>query len=158
MANEVGVQQSPMERFQENLKQQLRDDIARMLPDEAVKEMIAKVVQEEFFAKRFVDKPDPNRSYGTIKVEQGTKFQDMVFEAAKPILQKLVNEWSVKNADLIAAHWRKVTDEGLMRYVEELQANMATQALKEQMNGWLSHVNQQRQSQGLQPISIPLFY
>ena len=86
--------------------------------------MIAKVVHDEFFAVRFIDDPTDTSWGNKRKIKQGTKFQDMVFEAAKPILQRLANEWAVKNADVIADHWRKVTDAGLMQYVEKLQADV----------------------------------
>ena len=155
MTNQIDKPRSPMEEFQDNLKKQLRDDIARLLPDEAVKEMIAKVVHDEFFAVRLIDDPTDTSWHNKRKIPQGTKFQDMVFDAAKPILQRLANEWAVKNADVIADHWRKVTDAGLMQYVEKLQAEMATRALRDQMNDWHVHMNQQRANQGLPAIPMP---
>jgi hypothetical protein len=157
MGTEIDAKRSPMEQFQDNLKKQLRDDIARMLPEEAVQEMIATVVRAEFFAVRFVDDPT-DISYGRKRqIKQGTVFQDIVLEAARPILEKLAKEWVDKNVELIAEHWRKVTDAGLMKYVATLHEQMATKALRDQMNLWLQNMNNERSNKGLPPINVPMF-
>jgi hypothetical protein len=114
------------------------------------------VVEDEFFKKRTIPKPG-RASYSSETIEVGTAFQDMVFEAARPILEKHAKTWVVENTDLIADYWKKVTDAGLMRYVEALNGQMATQALKDQMNLWLQNMNQQRQNQGLPRIPTPYF-
>lgn len=106
MANEIAKPMSPMEEFQENLKKSLRDDVARLLPEAALAEMIQRVVNEEFFTKRTV--PNPNHSSWNNEprsFEKPSIFQDMVMKAAAPILEreaaKLVEKLEYKIADQI---------------------------------------------------------
>lgn len=104
MSTDLAKPKSPMEEFQDNLKKSLRDDIARMLPDAAVAEMIQRVVNEEFFTKRKV--PMPGRgSYSSETIDRPSVFQELVMEAAKPILEreaaKLVERLEYKIADQI---------------------------------------------------------
>jgi hypothetical protein len=154
-----GKQLSPMESFQERLKASLRDDVARMIPDEALAQMIQQVIKDEFFTKKKI--PNPNyRGYGydrePITIEVDTAFQAMVFEAAKPILQRLAKDWVDANQDKLLEHWKKVVDMGLVRYVETLQNEMATRSLRDTLMDTIGKLNEERQKAGL-PMLNPIF-
>ena len=106
MTTAITHPKTPMEEFQDNLKKALRDDIARMLPDAAVADMIKRVMEEGFFKKRKV--PKPGRStYSDETIEKSTWFQEMIIEAAQPILEreaaKLVEKLEYQIADSIKA-------------------------------------------------------
>ena len=148
---------NPMADFMERLKKSLRDDVARMIPDEALSQMIQQVIKDEFFTKRIIDDPTDRSSYTRRKIEKGTVFQDIVMAHAKPILEKLAAAWVKENEALLLEQWREVTNTGLMQYVEELQRDMATRALREQLNGWLQKLNDERIKQGLPVITNPMF-
>ena len=152
MSTEITKPISPMEEFQENLKKSLRDDIARMLPDAAVKEMIERVVREEFFTKRKVREPG-SREWDNKFIEKGTVFQDIVMEHAKPILEALAKEWLKENQSLLVQQWHRVVDEGLLQYVENLQRGMATDALRTTLRGFYQELNNERAKQGLPTIA-----
>lgn len=147
---------TPMQSFQERLRASLRDDVARMIPDEALAEMIQQVIKEEFFTKRVIDDPS-DTGWNKRKITKGTVFQDIVMEHAKPILERLAREWVQENTQLLAEQWKAVTDTGLLQYVEELQRKMATEHLRTQLNEWLAALNQERVSKGLTPLATPLF-
>lgn len=108
---------APMETFMERVKSKLRDDIASMLPDEVVSEMVKKVVNEEFFAKRLVDDPTDN-SYGTKrKIEKPSAFQEAVITAVKPIVNRQVAEILVTYKEPIESQIRGAIDNGLSSMV-----------------------------------------
>lgn len=154
-----GKQLTPMESFQERLKASLRDDVARMIPDEALAQMIQQVIRDEFFTKKKIPNP-AYRGYGYDRepatIEVDTAFQAMVFEAAKPILQKLAKDWVDENQGTLLEHWKKVVDMGLMKYVEGLHNEMATRNLRDTLIDVVQKLNEERMKAGL-PTLNPIF-
>jgi hypothetical protein len=145
---------TPMQEFQERLKGQLRDDIARMLPEAAVKQMIEQVVKEEFFTKK--SKP-AHGGYGAPMVEVPSQFQGMVMEAAKPILQKLAAEWMDANTDKLVAHWKEILDDGVVAYVGKIQEEKTTGDLRRMLNAHFQELNNERSRNGQAWLPVPVF-
>lgn len=111
MSTDIAKPKSPMEEFQDNLKKSLRDDIARMLPEAALADMIKRVVEEEFFTKRHV--PAPNRgSYSNETVEVPSAFQAMVVKAATPIIEREAAKLVAKLEYQIAAQIKETVEAG----------------------------------------------
>jgi hypothetical protein len=107
---------APMETFMERVKQKLRDDIGSLLPDEAVSDMVKKVVNDEFFAKRIV--PKPNRgSYSNETIELPSHFTEMVTAAIKPIIERQVAEILVTYKEPIETQITTAIDTGLSSMV-----------------------------------------
>jgi hypothetical protein len=105
-----------METFMERVKQKLRDDIGSLLPDEAVSDMVKKVVNDEFFAKRIV--PKPNRgSYSNETIELPSHFTEMVTAAIKPIIERQVAEILVTYKEPIETQITTAIDTGLSSMV-----------------------------------------
>jgi hypothetical protein len=107
---------APMETFMERVKQKLRDDIGSLLPDEAVSDMVKKVVNDEFFAKRIV--PKPNRgSYSNETIELPSHFTEIVTAAIKPIIERQVAEILVTYKEPIETQITTAIDNGLSTMV-----------------------------------------
>ena len=119
---DVARPKSPMEEFQDNLKKSLRDDIARMLPDAAVAELIQRVIQEEFFTKRTVPKPDQK----TVQVPSA--FQQMVVDAAKPILEREAAKLVEKLEYKIAEQIKETVEAGALGVVTRAMTTVVNQA------------------------------
>lgn len=154
-----GKQLTPMESFQERLKASLRDDVARMIPDEALAQMIQQVIKDEFFTKKTIPNPKYRGYYDRdvpSTIEVPSAFQAMVFEAAKPILQKLAKDWVDENQGKLIEHWKKVVDMGLMNYVESLHNEMATRNLRDTLIDVVQKLNEERMKAGL-PTLNPIF-
>ena len=147
---------SPMETFQENLKKSLRDDIARMLPEEAVQEMIKRVIEDEFFKKRVIDDPTDHSSWNRRKIEKGTEFQNIVMGAAMPMLEKLAAKWIADNQEELLKQWQNIVNEGLMTHVAKLQEAKATAQIKDAFNKMIEAMNQERSKSG-EPM-LPVIY
>jgi len=84
-----------MESFQDSIKGRIRDEIAQLLPDDVVKEMINRVVEEEFFKERRIPK-----GYGDFSMAP-SNFVEQVTKAAGPIVQRMVTEWVAANEDVL---------------------------------------------------------
>jgi hypothetical protein len=107
---------APMETFMERVKQKLRDDIGSLLPDEAVSDMVKKVVNDEFFAKRVVPKPDRG-SYSSETIELPSHFTEIVTAAIKPVIERQVAEILVTYKEPIETQIRGAIDNGLSSMV-----------------------------------------
>ncbi len=108
---------APMETFLERVKSKLRDDIGSLLPDEAVSDMVKKVVNEEFFTKKMVDDPTDNDRYNKRKIEKPSAFQEAVITAMKPIIDRQVAEILVTYKEPIETQIRGAIDSGLSTMV-----------------------------------------
>jgi hypothetical protein len=102
---------TPMQSFQEKLKDKIRDDIASMLPDEVISEMAQRVVNEEFFTKRQVKMS----AYGYDTKEVPSAFQEAVLAASKPLIDAEVKKTLAANAERIAAQFDKVIADGILQ-------------------------------------------
>ncbi len=104
---------TPMQTFQQNLQEKLRNDIANLLPPEALAEMVQRVVNDEFFKKRRV--PTPGRGhYSTDTVEAPSAFEEMVLKETRPVIKLAVDQVLVDNAEAIRTKIDAVIKSGLI--------------------------------------------
>ena len=57
----MSTELTPMQTFTERLQTKIRDDIAGMIPDEVISEMVKKSTQSLFFDKKRVEIPKRSR-------------------------------------------------------------------------------------------------
>ena len=117
-----------MDKFLENLKEKIRTDIASMLPDDVVASMAKKVVEDEFFTKKKVNKGD---RYNEKWVEEPTAFQKMITEASKPMLNEAVKQFLIDNPKMIEEQINKVLANGLQGILVELMKKFIADAIRE---------------------------
>jgi hypothetical protein len=154
MTTAVTTPKTPMQEFQDNLTNSLRDDVARMLPESAIKDMINRVVEEEFFTKRMVPDPTDTSSYNKRMVAKGTVFQDIVMVAAKPIMEKLAREWVDANQQALIDNWKAIVDEGLMTYVENMQKAEANTQIAAMLKPLVDSLNNERSKLGMSFVHL----
>lgn len=141
MSTAIDRPRSPMEEFQDNLKKSLRDDIARMIPEEVIQDMIKRVIEEEFFTRRQKQNPAHtswNNEPRTIEVS--SPFQALVIEAAKPIMERHA-------AALIGKLEQKIGDQ-VREMVERGAEHVVLGAVARIIDGAF-HDAQQRTAQGI---------
>lgn len=124
---------TPMQTFQERLKGKLRDDIASMLPDEAISEMVKTVINEEFFTKRTVKKASSNH-YNPEYETAPSEFQEMVLKSAKPIIEEQVRRVLVENARVIQESLDNTIRGGVLKMMLEVFDAKITDVI--QKKGW----------------------
>lgn len=92
MSYEVTTPGNPMEEFRKKILDKLKTDFGSMMPEEVLNGLVKQAVYEEFLKPRLV-REDPNNSYNTRTVEKPSWFATAVAEAAKPLLQALLQKW-----------------------------------------------------------------
>mgnify|MGYP001596933183 CR=1 FL=1 len=102
---------TPMETFLERVKAKLRDDIGSLLPEEAVADMVKRVVEDEFFTKT---QKNVGTGYNPVYKPEPSAFQAMVIEAFKPIMEKHALIVAERHAADIEAHIKQTVEAGLM--------------------------------------------
>lgn len=119
---------APMESFMERVKGKLRDDIGSLLPDEAVQQMVERVINEEFFVKRRVPKPDRG-SYSNETIEANSPFQEMVINACRDTIEKHALLVVKKHVADIEAQIEHTIQNGLITLVLKSLDGLFAQAL-----------------------------
>jgi hypothetical protein len=136
-----------MDTFFERLQAQLRDDIARMLPEDALREMMAKVVKKEFFDPVAVQVKDGAYNWKT--VHEPSYFCALVVNAAMPIVHKLVAEFLVAHEAELRAQIKKRIDDGLLQMAFKQLDRVIEESLNQAGYGFDDRVMQAIQSRGL---------
>lgn len=106
MENEISpITEDPIKTFQENVAKKVREDIADMMPEEAIHALAAQAVKEIFFEPRQVRVND--NSYGGHHMETTPSiFNKAIAEAAKPLIEAQAKEIFEEHKAVIEAHLR----------------------------------------------------
>src|SRR3990167_8937425 len=80
----------PMGAFREKLEQRVREDIANLLPDDAVNDLVKRAVEDVFFKPRKVNE---GTGYSPNWVERPSWFVEAVSKEAAPILKATIAEF-----------------------------------------------------------------
>lgn len=118
----------------ERVKAKLRHDIGDMLPDDAVEQMVQRVVNEEFFTKKQV--PDPKwsgPSYDRPLVEKPSAFQEMVMEAAKPIIERKAAAVIRASISRIETQIGETVEKGVMEVALKVVDSIIVDAMRKNM-------------------------
>ena len=138
---------APMETFIERVKGKLRDDIGSLLPDEAVSEMVQKVINDEFFAAKRVRTggTDYHPQYG----EKPTAFQEAVLEACKPIIERHVGRVLVERSDQIEEQIQAIIGDGITKFFLAQLDALFKQALEAHSWSIQSAIEQNLRNRGI---------
>ena len=128
--NEVATKKdNPMDHFLGKVRDKIRDDIASMIPDEAINKLIEEVVREEFFTKKKIVSGD--RWNEKITYDH-TEFQKLVLENITPHIKERADKFFVDNQEEITKLIDQILQQGFMnlfenflkmKFTEHMQAN-----------------------------------
>jgi hypothetical protein len=106
--NDIVVKTNPMEEFQNKLKEKVRSDIASLLPEEAITELVKKAIEEEFFKRQSI-----NEGSGSWPkwVEKPSLFVQEVIKASEPIMKEEIRK--------AVEQQRPLLEEGIKQYLAE---------------------------------------
>lgn len=121
-----------------------------LITEEDLHDIVKQAIPKTFFEKRMIpteDRWQPTREAPPLIVEV---MQGLLKESAK----KAVEDWLVKNAEIVEEYWVKVMDQNLLAYVQGLQDQMATAQVRRSLNGLVSSLNEDRQKMGLPTLHL----
>lgn len=112
-----------MQTFQENLKDKIKDDIGAMLPDDAVTEMIGRVVEEHFFKPKIVK----TGNYHNPTNEKPSEFAQAVINEVKPLIKKHAKKFVDDNLKTIEEQVIKTITNSQVSYylANQIEANIS---------------------------------
>lgn len=136
-----------VDRVVERLKAQ---PIGDLITEEDLHDIVKDAIPKVFFERRKVTV----RSGGYNSEDK--EIEPAIIEVMRDLLQASAKEalkaWMIENTELIAEHWTKVIDAGLLNYVQQLQNEAATAQVKSALLGLMQKLNDERQKSGLMPI------
>ncbi|MDF0750338.1 hypothetical protein NLU14_08850 [Marinobacter sp. 71-i] len=110
MSNDITTNKSPMEEFQDRVKDKLKADIGSMLPDDVLAQLTQRAVDEQFFKERRAPNP---RGYGS-DVARPSWFVEEVAKIAEPIIRSHIEQFiETSKADIEAAIKQYISDQNL---------------------------------------------
>ena len=101
------TQLTPMQSFQEKVKNRLVSDIGDLIPDEALIEMVKVAMEEAFFKDR---ETTTGNGYHKSTETKPSIFIEIVTELMQPRFDKVLREWMDDNSDKIMAEMRSFTE------------------------------------------------
>ena len=105
MTNAVTKPVDPMREFQEKIVAKVREDIAKMLPKEAIEQLVQRAVDEAFFKDR-----EHKDGYGHVSREP-SYFVEAIAEAAEPLMKASIERFIIARSDIIDKALEKFLDE-----------------------------------------------
>jgi len=137
-----------VDRVVERLKAQPLGDL---ITEEDLHEIVKQAIPKVFFERRkVIDRSGYNSTEKEIEPAIVEVMRDLLQDSAKQFLKV----WMTENAELVAGHWKKVIDTGLLTYVQKMQDEAATRQVKEVLNVLLKPMNEERMRQGLPHIYL----
>lgn len=127
----------------ERLKQQ---PIGDLITEEDLYDIVNQAIPKVFFEKR---QETEGSGYHTRTVEKEPLIFEIMRQVLKSHVEQLVKDWAVENADKILEHWKMVTDENIVKYVEKIQNERANAEVKHMLSNMLLQLNNERSKMGL---------
>ena len=150
--------QSATERFQEHIRGKIREAIADALPVDVLDEMTAKSVKELFYTRKKAQRPHPNGRYGEREdYELPSFFESQILTLATPIIKAEIEKWMDANAQLLVTMWQKVFDDGVLTYIERLQAAKMQTDMGKVLTIMFAQLNEERRRDNRPEIQVPYF-
>lgn len=108
MSTEITTNKSPIEEFQDRVKDKLKADIGSMLPDDVLAQLTQRAVDEQFFKERRI----PQR-YGQDEIGPSW-FVEEVAKIAEPIIRQHINSFiETHKQDIEAAIEQYINEQNL---------------------------------------------
>lgn len=137
-----------VDRVVERLKAQPLGDL---ITEEDLHDIVKDAIPKVFFERRKITE-------GTGYHQSVKEHDPLIVEVMRNLLQasakEAVTAWMVTNAEVIAAHWTKVIDAGLLEYVQKLQSEIATSQVKTALFALINGINNERAKSGLPPVYL----
>lgn len=132
----------------ERLKQQ---PIGDLITEEDLYDIVNQAIPKVFFEKR---QETEGSGYHTRTVEKEPLIFEIMRQVLKSHVEQLVKDWAVENADKILEHWKMVTDQNIVNYVEKIQNEKVNSQVRDMLSKFLDQMNLERAKMGLTHIYL----
>jgi len=123
-----------------------------LITEEDLHDIVTQALPRTFFEERYV-------KTGSGYSERSERKEPVLFEIMRELLKDAaraaVEKWLIENADLTAEYWKKICDEGLLKYVQGMQNEQATRQLRAALSVVFNEINTDRQRMGLPFLQVP---
>ena len=132
-----------VDRVVERLKLQ---PVGDLITEEDLHEIVKTAIPKVFFEPQLKEIGDT--SWNRRTVHEDPKIVQVMRELLTEHARTYVKEWIGENEQLLADHWRKVFDNGIMTYALKVQEEMLTAHIKSAVNAMVSTLNNERSGTG----------
>ena len=137
-----------VDRVVERIKLQPLGDL---ITEEDLYDIVKEAIPKAFFEKRQVT---TGSGY-----HERTSYEEPVIvsalrDAMKDFVQAQVKTWFDENSDSVMEYWKKVMDDGLVHYVQEIQREQTNRHLVKALSSVFDQINQDRAKAGLGYITL----
>lgn len=106
MSNEL----TPMQTFEQKVKDRLVKDIGDLIPDEALKALVDKAMDNAFFEPQIVME---GTGYQQKQVSKPSVFEQTVKELLEPLLREQIKLWICDNEETVLKNIQQFLDRGV---------------------------------------------
>jgi hypothetical protein len=139
----------PNETIVDRVVQRLKTQpLGDLITEEDLHDIVKQAIPKTFFEEQVVL---PTDRWGSPQ-----KKEPMIVEIMRQLLrsdaEKALLKWKEENAELLAEHWKKVLEVGMLSYVQQLQDAKAVEHIREVLKPWFASMNEERSRRGENPI------
>lgn len=131
-----------VDRVVERLKAQ---PIGGLITEEDLHDIVKQAIPKAFFEERY--DPKDTSSYNR------NKLPPIIVVAMQEALQahakQAIDNWIKENPQIMLDYWKKVCDDKLLKYVNDIMDQRATGAITTALRGMVQEMNNDRQRAGL---------
>lgn len=130
-----------VDRVVERLKAQPLGDL---ITEEDLHDIVKEAIPKAFFQKRVL----PNRTgYGT--EEKDPLIIEVMRDLLKDSAKEAVDKWLTDNPEIVIEYWKKVCDDKLLTYVNNIMDERATATVRASLRGMIDNMNAERSRAGM---------
>lgn len=136
-----------VDRVVERLKKQPLGDL---ITEEDLHDIVKQAIPKVFFDPvRKIENPGKyNETTVSVEPHIVTVMRDLLKDSAKAALET----WMAENSEMMVEQWKTMIDEGVMKYVEDLQRAKVSAQVAGMLRPLLDGLNQERAKLGLNQI------
>lgn len=131
MSEITKIDENPLETFQKKVTDKIRQDIGQMLPEEVVKALFQKAIEEEFFEPRIEWTGYNNNT----RVDKPSWFVEAISKEAKSLIEAHVKEFFESKKPEISEEIKKfLNDQNLLVSVMQFMTYYTQDQIRNALN------------------------
>lgn len=144
----TGKNETIVDRVVARLKAQPLGDL---ITEEDLHDIVKEAIPKTFFEKRRVE---TGSGYSQRFEDKEPLVCEVMRDLLKDSAKQAVADWLAGHAEEMAAYWKQVCDESLLKYVQGLQSDQATVHVRTALRLFFEDINKERMNRGLPTIAI----